>query len=97
MNKRGRLVSERLAYGEAMIGEAPEMAEWLDDGAEIVAELRAAMHGEIDPRTVEEARIRHWQKYGRGIESGALAFGQPAINDWLRANPEAAETVARNA
>jgi hypothetical protein len=36
MNKRGRLVSDRLAYGEAIVGDSPETIEWVDDGYRIV-------------------------------------------------------------
>ena len=95
MNKRGRLVVERLAYGEAMVGNADETAEWVEDGYAILAELRAAMHGEMDPRSVEESRVRHWQKYGRGIEAIAIEMGQPALNPWLRENRDAMREVAR--
>ena len=42
------------------------------------------MHGEIDPESLSEPRIRHWQVYGRGIDSAALAIGRPRINEWLR-------------
>lgn len=96
MNKRGRLVSERLAYGEAIVGDSTETIDWVDDGYEIVAELKAAMHGAIDPGSVSEPRIRHWQVYGRGIDSSALATGRPRINAWLRENPGAAQDVAQS-
>jgi hypothetical protein len=95
MNKRGRLVAERLAYGEAMVGDADETAEWVEDGHAILAELRAAMHGEIDPRSVEEARVRHWQKYGRGIEAIAVGMGRPALNTWLGENRAMVRKIAR--
>jgi hypothetical protein len=91
------MVSERLAYGAAMVGEAPDMAAWFEDGRRIVAELRAAMHGEIDPRSLDEDRVRHWQEYGRNIESGAVAVGQPGIKEWLGANPDAAQATAGTA
>jgi hypothetical protein len=97
INTRGRLVAERLAYGEAMVGEVEEMSDWIEDGYNILAELRAAIHGEIDPRSLEEGRVRHWQKYGRGFDHAALALGQPNIKDWLRANPEAPLDVAERA
>jgi hypothetical protein len=89
MNTRGRLVAERLAYSEAILGEpaTPDMANWFEAGYDALGELRDTMHGEIDPRTVDERPIRHWQKYGRGIEGVARGLGKPGIKRWLRDNP----------
>ena len=92
INTRGRLVSERLAWGQATTGD--HLEEWIDDGRAIVAELRDAMHGRIDPRSLSEARVRHWQKYGSRMELAAVGMGLPGLNEWLRANPGAAQEVA---
>jgi hypothetical protein len=54
------------------------------------------MHDEMDPESVVEARIRHWQVYGRGIDSAAAATGRPRINAWLRETPGAAQEVAES-
>ena len=60
-------------------------------------ELRDAMHGRIDLRSLSEARVRHWQKYGGQMELAAGAMGRPGVNQWLRANPDAAQEVAAQA
>lgn len=80
-----------------MVGEAEEMADWIEDGYAITAELKAAIHGEIDPRSLEEDRVRHWQKYGRNFDRAASTLRHPSIKQWLRANPEAALDVAERA
>jgi hypothetical protein len=91
--RAARCREARVWRGE--LGDADEMADWFDDGYDIPNELRATMHGEIDPRTVEEARIRHWQKYGWGIEATAVSLGRPGVTEWLRENPDARLHVAR--
>jgi hypothetical protein len=87
INTRGRQVEERLAYGRAMAhgADEPMFAEWIDDGDEIVALLTAAVHREVDPRMVDERAVRHWQKYGRGMEYVAVGMGLPSITSWLAA------------
>jgi hypothetical protein len=99
MNTRGRLVAERLAYSESILGEpeTPDMEDWFEAGYDALSDLRESMHGVIDPRSVEERAIRHWQKYGREIERVARRFGKPALNRWLHENPEAASEVAQRA
>jgi hypothetical protein len=94
INKRGKLVSERLAWAEAVADANQKSPEWVEDGRAILAELRGAMHGEIDPRMVEEARVRHWQEYGWGIEIAAKEAGLPVINEWLPSHAVDARRVA---
>jgi hypothetical protein len=84
MNKRGRLVREQLAWAQAVAGDLEQYAEWYEEGDEIVATLAAAMHGEVDPRSVNEEWVGHWQEYGRHLQVAAAMHGMPSINDWLR-------------
>lgn len=95
VNTRGRQVAERLAYGLAMPGDAEDFANWLEGGTAILVELRAAVHGDLDPRAVSEPAVRHWQAYGQNIERGAVTLGHPSIREWLRENQEAVAAVAR--
>jgi hypothetical protein len=84
INGRGRYVTERLEWVRAIAPDEPEFPEWCQHGEEIVRKLRAAMHGEIDPRTLDEREVRHWQAYGRNIERVAGTMGYPPINVWLK-------------
>jgi hypothetical protein len=84
MNKRGRLVREQLAWAQVVAGDLEQYAEWYEEGDEIVATLAAAMHGEVDPRSVNEEWVRHWQEYGRHLQVAAAMHGMPSINEWLR-------------
>jgi hypothetical protein len=72
MNTRGRQVSERLSLVEDdwphLKGESPEIAAWCEQGQTIRTVLVAAMHGDLDPSTVDESPIREWQAEGRNIE-----------------------------
>jgi hypothetical protein len=52
MNTRGQLVSDRLAWFQVVVGfdDMPQnIREWVDEGYAPIAELRAAMHGILDP------------------------------------------------
>lgn len=51
-----------------MIGENREIEAWVVAGRSIKLELISAMHGELDPRSLDEAEIREWQATGRQIE-----------------------------
>ena len=69
MNRRGKQVVDRLAFVEAHGGrDHSEFAEWLEAGNVIAAELATAVHGEADPRAIEEGEVRDWQATGREIE-----------------------------
>jgi hypothetical protein len=56
INRRGKLVVERLEWARAHVGEdgePPGRPEWLASGDEIVVMLRAVVHGEPDPELEE--------------------------------------------
>jgi hypothetical protein len=97
MNKRGRLVSERLAWAKAVMGAEQHFPEWVEEGRSIVAELREVAHGEIPPSFVDESHVRDWQRYGWGLEAAAKAHGAAVVNEWLPSNRAAAERVAADA
>jgi hypothetical protein len=98
INARGRTVSERLAYMQAMRHRQPpegqevlfsEVAhgdpEWYEHGPEIIADIRAAMHGETDPRALDPDDSGRWLAYGRNAEAVEVRqLGSPPINVWLR-------------
>ena len=59
---------ERLSWAEEEgARRQEELAGWFEQGEEIVGLLAATMHGEIDPRTVDERPIREWQATGRDL------------------------------
>jgi hypothetical protein len=72
INARGKQVSDRLGLVD---GDHPHLkreneliAAWCEQGQNIRTELVAAMHGEVDARSLEERPIRDWQAEGRRIE-----------------------------
>jgi hypothetical protein len=93
VNKRGRLVAERLAYASGVMADIDELPEWVEDGEGILNDLRAAMHAELDVRSLDERRVQHWQKYGRGIEGVLVTRGVPSLLVWL-VQPGSRERVA---
>lgn len=58
-------------------------------GHEIVSVLRGAMHGEIDPSTINEDWVREWQEPGWTLEKEAVAAGSLSVNQWLEHSPHA--------
>ena len=88
INKRGRLVDERLEWGKALFGTSTEFDEWFGTGEAILGDLQAAMHGELNPRSLDEDEVRQWQVYGRNMERVAVENGLPGVNAWLRADDE---------
>ncbi len=72
INTRGKQVSERLAFVDDehphLKDQNEEIAAWVEQGYAIKAALAAAMHGEADPRSLQEGPIREWQVEGRHIE-----------------------------
>jgi hypothetical protein len=87
MNTRGRLVSDRLAWFEVVVGfdgMSENIREWVEEGYQLIGELRAAMHGSVDPRELESGPSSVWLKYGRWIDSCARAEGVPSLDSWLR-------------
>lgn len=97
VNTRGKQVSKRL---DSVDGEYPhfkteneEIANWVEEGRAIQADLRAAMHGEIDPRTLDEPPIREWQATGREI--GRFINEQlAAIGKWAKERGYSPEEAA---
>lgn len=102
INTRGRLVSERLEFVD---GEHPhlkeendEIAAWCRRGYAFREELIAAMHGETDPRSLEERPIRAWQAEGREIER-YIKERYAKLGRWMResglSQQEALEAIQR--
>lgn len=69
INRRGDQVAKLLASMKADAGDDPNLATWYAEGDSIVAELESALHGDLDPRSLDESPVRHWQKTGREIEA----------------------------
>src|SRR4051794_20051527 len=69
INARGRQVVERMQWAEETFRASchGELAVWYAQGEDIVLDLRAAMHGEIDPRSLDERPVREWQAIGRTL------------------------------
>jgi hypothetical protein len=80
-----------------MLGEAPETLEWVEDGRELLVALGDAVHGQRDPRSLDQASVRHWQRYGWKIEAAAKMMGRPVVNEWLASNRGTARQVAARA
>lgn len=114
VNKRGQLVAERLAYALAMRdrprpdGVAEEAwseihhgdPEWFEHGGQIIADIRAAMHGEADTRALDPDESGQWLEYGRNAEAIEVqTLGSPPLNVWLQ-DPQArlaVDALARGA
>jgi hypothetical protein len=100
INRRGKQVSDRLGFVVEWVPNPSEteMFMWMDEGQEIKAELAAAMHGEIDPATLDEPRIREWQATGRYLETEIkrriAALGKQVRRSGMSAD-EAAQEMAR--
>ena len=77
-----------------MGSEADALHEWYDEGYEIAAELRDAMHGERDAHSLDEGRVREWQRYGREIDSRVADLGRAVRRSGLTPE-EAAQRLAR--
>jgi hypothetical protein len=92
-------VSERLAWAEEEMGRDPEQLKgWYAVGDEARSALMGAVHGEIDPRTLDEGFIREWQAEGRRLER-ELEKRYAALGKMVRESgmteQEAAEALAR--
>jgi hypothetical protein len=69
-------VTERLLFVEqhgvklARFGRVVSESEreWCETGDAIGRSLASALHGELDPRSLDEAFVRQWQMVGRHIE-----------------------------
>jgi hypothetical protein len=108
INKRGQLVAERLAYARAMRDRPKPDAiaeeawaeihhgdpDWYEHGEEIIAGIRAAMHGEADARALDPDESGEWLAYGGNAELVEVQMlGSPPINSWLL-DPESQRLVA---
>jgi hypothetical protein len=87
INKRGKFVDERLAWGKAVLGEMPSITDWIEDGERLRGDLVETMHGEEDPHLLDQREFAHWQKYGRGLDGIARGMGMPGVNAWLQGRP----------
>lgn len=84
-------MSEWLAWAETVIAgdrslnsaDVPSLDPWLKGGHRLVADLRAAMHGEIDPRSLDEAEVREWQEVAWKLNPLLVAEGKPSVTSWL--------------
>jgi hypothetical protein len=86
INTRGHQVVDRLRWAEEHGGrDEPELAEWFEEGDGIVATLAGAMHDEIDPRTLDERRVRQWQAAGRDLLRNQRRGQTAAMADFGRA------------
>jgi hypothetical protein len=99
MNTRGRLVAERIAYTEQHGGrDNPDLAPWFAEGEAIVSTLAGAMHGEIDPASVDERPIREWQAIGREFQKhvrrNQAELGQ-AVRDSGMSPEDAAQALSQ--
>lgn len=106
MNKRGRLIAERIAWADEIDDEANEkfqhfaetilqepLSESIDNGRLYLVYIRDAIHGDMDPGMVDPDQSGEWMKSMRDLEALAVQLQAPPIKEWLR-QPEAAELVA---
>src|SRR4051794_12758640 len=101
INARGRQVAARIETMEGLIprATADEGAEgWYAQGDEIVEALAEAMHGDADPRLLNEGAVREWQAEGRQAERSfnlrVAALGRAVRKSGL-SEEEAAQALAR--
>jgi hypothetical protein len=45
--------------------------------------IQTAMHGDLDPRQLDEDDVRRWQLTGAGLEALDVQRGGTPINTWL--------------
>ena len=68
-NKRGAQVADRITFAEQEgLRGHPDLVDWFRNGDAIEAALAEAVHGETDPRSLDESFVRQWQAEGRDIE-----------------------------
>lgn len=101
INSRGRQVVSRIAIMEGLIVRetADEGAQaWYELGDEIVEALAEVMHGDADPRLLDESVVRGWQADGRRAEQSykqrVAALGR-AVRESGLSDDEAADALAR--
>lgn len=93
INRRGALVSERLATTRESAGDHAELSGWYAEGDLILEQLKAAMHGEINPRSLDEKAVREWQRAGREIQ-GSLDTAYGRLGQALHASGMSPEEAA---
>lgn len=99
INTRGAQVADRLAWAEENGVRSAEGADaWFEEGAEIVATLAGAVHGEIDARTIDEGWVREWQSFGREAQrrttAGMADLGRAVRTSGLN-EADAAQALAK--
>ena len=111
MNKRGREISERLAWAlDLAIAPAPgasaprigavqagaDRAQWAKEGFSHLAELRDAIHGARPSDSVPESPSERWLAEGQYLELIVASKSQlPPITAWLDAHPDAGRELVR--
>lgn len=79
ISTRGKQATDRLAWAEVLLLDDPGFADWILAGKTYKADLRAAVHGEIEPGMLDERSIREWQAYGRHMAKIGVGMGIPNI------------------
>jgi len=88
INKRGRMISERLAWGRAYEDDTELFRpDFFHDGDQLVALLRVTVHAEPDPE-VDEAWVRSWMGgrpslYLEGRQKIALDLLEQKSRAWM--------------
>jgi hypothetical protein len=82
INDRGRLVAERLGWAKARLGDKID-PDWIALGVYHLTAIQTAMHGDLDPRQLDEDDVRRWQLTGAGLEALDVQRGGTPINTWL--------------
>ncbi len=99
INRRGAQVIARLEEIERRGGrEHEELAGWFAEGEDIATSLAAAVHGELDPRSLDEQAVREWQAEGRSIapsRAQATAELGRAVRESGLSSDEAATALGR--
>lgn len=84
MNRTGKMVADRLAWAQPLVdglrGDGdPNIPDWYDQGLAFLAELRDAMHGDRDPRSLDADGVNHWRSYGRKMARVGADMGIPEL------------------
>ncbi len=93
INKRGTLVSQRLAWARAY-GDDEELfrPEFLKDGAQLVALFRTTVHQDLDPE-VDDEYVSEWLNY---VPVDYLVLRRKAELDLLEGNSSAWMRLGRD-
>ncbi len=74
-------------WGLDLFGGDRTLEAWFGDGWIILEELQAAVHGDVNPRTLDEEPVRRWQEHGWELELEAVRAGMPGVIHWLAGKP----------